>query len=306
MKNNLKAMVLASFAADALALGAHWIYDQKRIEQDFGLMDTFHAPLQGSFHPTKIKGDLTHYGAQTLCLLRSVAECGGFDSAHFRDAWQEMFRKYDGYRDSATRETLQQMEAGANAAVSGSSSSELGGASRIAPLVYRYANERDALIDAARQQASMTHNNPLAVASAVFFADTAKSILDGAKPLEAIEIVSRSLSPESPLVDWVRKGIDSAAEDTRRTLRSFGLNCEAASAFLGVIHLIARHADNLKTALIENVMSGGDSAARGLIVGALLGAHLCHEAVPELWISGLNSRDRILDLIKRIDGRQTL
>ncbi|MGA2940205.1 MAG: ADP-ribosylglycohydrolase family protein, partial [Syntrophobacteraceae bacterium] len=43
---------------------------------------------------------------------------------------------------------------------------------------------------------------------------------------------------------------------------------------------------NLREALVENVMAGGDSAARGLVVGMILGAHLGFEAIPSEWLSG--------------------
>ena len=36
MKERAEAMVLASFAADSLALGAHWIYDTAIIDNDLG------------------------------------------------------------------------------------------------------------------------------------------------------------------------------------------------------------------------------------------------------------------------------
>ncbi|RLB33782.1 MAG: ADP-ribosylglycohydrolase family protein, partial [Deltaproteobacteria bacterium] len=37
--DNDRAMVLASFVADSLALGAHWIYDTALIEKQFGRVD---------------------------------------------------------------------------------------------------------------------------------------------------------------------------------------------------------------------------------------------------------------------------
>jgi ADP-ribosylglycohydrolase len=79
MAGNAEAMVLASFAADTLALGAHWIYDTRQIDARFGRVTDFLKPSPPTYHPTKARGELTHYGDQTLVLLRSVSACGGFD-----------------------------------------------------------------------------------------------------------------------------------------------------------------------------------------------------------------------------------
>ena len=41
MKDNPKAMVLASFAADALSLGVHWIYNTNVIDKKWGRVDKY-------------------------------------------------------------------------------------------------------------------------------------------------------------------------------------------------------------------------------------------------------------------------
>ena len=84
MKNKAQAMVLASLAADSLALGAHWIYDTEKIEKDIGRVDRLLAPPEKSYHPTKKRGEFTHYGDQTLLLLESICEKGAFDLEHSR------------------------------------------------------------------------------------------------------------------------------------------------------------------------------------------------------------------------------
>jgi ADP-ribosylglycohydrolase len=58
----------------------------------------------------------------------------------------------------------------------------------------------------------------------------------------------------------------------------------------GVVHLLARHGRDLAGCLTENVMAGGDSAARGLLAGMVLGAANGLEAVPGPWLDGLVSR----------------
>jgi hypothetical protein len=100
-------MVLASFAADSLALGVHWIYDAAKIKRDFGRVDTLRKPLPGSSHSTKDVGEFTHYGDQTFVLLQSVASQRGFELSDFSKRWQALFKAYRGYYDQATKKTLQ-------------------------------------------------------------------------------------------------------------------------------------------------------------------------------------------------------
>ncbi|MDH3950637.1 MAG: ADP-ribosylglycohydrolase family protein, partial [Deltaproteobacteria bacterium] len=92
MQDNARAMVLASFAADSLALGVHWIYDASKIANEYGRVETFIKPKEDSYHPTKDKGEFTHYGDQQLVLLESVAVKNGFDLNDFSERWQEFFR----------------------------------------------------------------------------------------------------------------------------------------------------------------------------------------------------------------------
>ncbi len=66
MNDKAKAMVLASFAADALALGVHWIYNTNVIDKKWGRVEDYIKPQRPTFHPTKELGEFTHYGDQTL------------------------------------------------------------------------------------------------------------------------------------------------------------------------------------------------------------------------------------------------
>ena len=74
MNDKVQAMVLASFIGDSLALAAHWIYDTEKIAREFGRVESFITPKPDSYHPTKRKGQFTHYGDQALC-PPPVARC---------------------------------------------------------------------------------------------------------------------------------------------------------------------------------------------------------------------------------------
>ncbi len=301
MKTNAKAMVLASFAADSLALGVHWIYNTDEIVRKFGRVENLQKPLDNSYHPTKDLGEFTHYGDQTLVLLESVARHCGFALKHFAQSWRELFKDYRGYFDYATKETLENFEVGKNPQESGSMSTNLGGAARIAPLAYLYDDNLEKFIASAKAQTVMTHNNPQVIDSAEFLARVTWNILNGSSPTAAIAKVSDKEFNKDPMRKWIATGMDTDRLDTRQAIMGFGQMCYTPAALPSAIHLIAKYEDNLKEALIENVMAGGDSAARGMVVGMILGAHLGQEAIPQHWLAGMKRYEKITDLLRTID-----
>jgi len=300
MNANGKAMVLASFAADSLALGAHWIYDTESILKMFGRVDTFLKPAPNSYHATKEKGAFTHYGDQAFVLLESLAAKKGFDLSAFSARWRALFDDYNGYMDHATTDTLANYASGGSHEDPGSPSEDLAGAARIAPLVYIYRHDPDKLVESAKSQTRMTHNSPLTIDSAAFFARVTFRVLQGTPPVEAMENVSQEHFGGSSLSHWVQAGLAARDKDSVSTLSKFGQSCHTEEAFPGVVQLIARYHNDLKEALIQSVMAGGDSAARGMIVGMVLGAHLGPAGLPQQWLNGLKKKERISALIERL------
>ncbi len=302
MTDNGRPMVLACFAADSLALGAHWIYDADKIKKDFGRVETLRQPLPDSYHPTKEKGEFTHYGDQTFVLLESIAAKRGFDLSDFSKRWQDLFKTYRGYFDQATKMTLQNLAQGKAIEDAGSSSTDLSGAARIAPLVLFYHKDPETLVKAARMQTRMTHNNPLVMDSAEFFARVCCRVLEGASPGKAMNEVAAQRFKGFPLFDWVKQGIGSVGKESASTIARFGQSCHTDEAFPGVVHLIATYETDLKEALIQGVMAGGDNAGRGLLVGMVLGAHLGDKGLPQEWVSGLKRGTLILKLLEQLGG----
>jgi ADP-ribosylglycohydrolase len=300
MQDNARAMVLASFIADSLALGVHWIYDASKIASEYGRVETFIAPKEDSYHPTKDKGEFTHYGDQQLVLLESVAATNGFDLNDFSDRWQRFFQDYNGYFDAATKGTLRNFSKGKSPEDSGSPSDDLAGASRIAPLVFCYPNDVEELVETAKLQTRMTHRNPLTVRCAEFFARVAWKSLRGTPPTTAVAEVSEETFPDTIIAEWVEEGLESKSMDSVSAIGSFGLACHTADAFPGVIHLIAKYENDIREGLIQSVMAGGENAARGMAVGMILGAYLGGEHLPEPWVAELKKGEEINNLLHHI------
>lgn len=300
MEANARTMVRAAFAADALALGGHWVYNAGVIAKKFGRLDSMQAPLGKSYHPTKKAGDFTHYGDQALVLLESVAREGRFDLAAFARDWQALFDGYDGYFDHATKDTLINFKNGRSPEKAGSESTDFSGAARIAPVVYAYREDRDEMVAACRAQTAMTHNSPNVVAGAEFLARVLWHVRQGMAPTEAMSAVAEGEMDSPAIAGWVSKGLESAGEKTLDAIADFGQACAVEMAFPATVHLVARYEQDLEAALVENVMAGGDSAARGMAAGMLLGAWLGEAALPQAWLDQMNRAGRIDRLLSRL------
>ena len=300
MKDKARAMVLASFAADSLALGVHWIYNAAKIADEYGRVETFLKPREESYHPSKDKGEFTHYGDQEMVLLESVAAKNGFDLNDFSTRWQSLFEDYHGYFDGATKGTLRNFSKGKGPDDSGSPSNDLAGAARIAPLVYCLQHDLEALVKAARVQTRMTHADPLTVRCAEFFARATWKSLAGTPPASAVTEVALETFPETIIAEWVEEGLESKSMDSVSAIANFGQSCHTPNAFPGVIHLIAKYENDLREGLIQAVMAGGDNAVRGMAAGMILGAYLGEEHLPEPWVTELKKGKDIQNLLSQI------
>lgn len=279
-------LVYPALFGDALSLGAHWIYDAIEIEDHFPDGIVNFAPPRSSYHPGKEAGDFTHYGDQALVLLESVARHGGFDAAGWKADWFAYWRgKPQSYLDGATRRTLENFSIGLDRP---SDSHDLGGASRGAALfAVSFATDEEAL-EAARAQTRLTHGDPRVTAAAEFITLATRRVLEGENFESAFAKAAAGVSSPPNL-----KVIREAAAGGTEALIDLGLSCDVAKAFPLMLALALKYENAPVDGLRENARLGGDSAARGLPLGLLLGAKHGLSAFPEGWQTSLRAFPRI-------------
>ena len=293
--------ILPSFFGDALALGPHWIYDAAQISALYpGGIRKYDDP-RSSYHPGKSAGDFTHLGDQTLALLESLADQGGALTAWPADwrAWAERIRDdKSSYFDGATRGTLGNLAEGRKQP---SDSSDLAGAARIAPL-FAVHGDIVPLVAAARAQTALTHGDARVIDAAEFFARAAFSIGEGAEIAEAFEESAFFPYSALPASDWVMVA-RHASSDLTEHATALGLGCGIEGAFPITLALALGHEDDPVEALSTNAMLGGDSAARGLLLGLLMGARHGADAFPATWTDDLKAIGTIHPALARLESR---
>ena len=297
MDSKIKDAIIASFVADALSLGVHWVYDTSDIDKKYGRLETMVKPQLAPYHKSKQKGEFTHYGDQAMVLLKSVEQMSGFDLKNFSDMWLKMFHSYNGYMDSATKETMDNFKSGCTPEESGSLSSDFAGASRIVPLALFYGKDTETFVSAAKSQTAMTHNHKQVIDCAEFFARTFSMVLKGKSPTQAFQKALDQMPDASQIQSMIKAGLETSSDDTRNTIERFGQMCSIEAALPSTIHLIAKYEDDLKEALIENIMSGGDSSARGMLTGFIIGGYKGLGEIPDKWLNDMTAYKKIIHLM---------
>lgn len=292
--DRIAGLLYGSLVADSLALGAHWIYDQEKMKRDFGRVTELLDPRSDSYHKTKAASQQTHYGDQELTLLKSIQTHGRFDVEAYSNDWRAMWIGYSDYFDHATKETLENLKAGKPGNLAGSESEELGGAARIAPLLAAMANDpvEDA-IAAARAQTALTHGSKIAGDAAEFLTRIVFALLDGAELEAAINQAGAAEYAELNFREMQLRVEATKGLEIGAAAMELGLACPAPQALPTLLMLLEHCGDNFENAVIENVMAGGDNAARALAVGMILGAKFGKDGIPDRWLQGLEAAPRV-------------
>ncbi|MFA8449558.1 MAG: ADP-ribosylglycohydrolase family protein [Bacteroidales bacterium] len=299
MKEDVKNSIICAFVADAISLGPHWIYDTRIIKNNFGTIEGITNPLENSYHKGKTAGDFTHYGDQMEFLLEFISQYKKFDPEQFSIFWQDKMKNYNGYIDFASKKTLQHLSNNGQWQYSGSNSDEFGGLARMAPLLLAYDTEKE-LNEAIRLQTLLTHNSPLLLSIGNFLGKLIllvkenHSIADSVEQLKTVKTFKKIFQQ---YIEPVKKGVDKT---TSTEIKRFGQMCSAKNAFPSTMHLLLKFETNPKEGILENVMAGGDSAARGIVFGTFMGLIHGIDWVPKEWLQTIKEMNRIEELIKEV------
>jgi ADP-ribosylglycohydrolase len=292
-KNRLDGMLLGAFVGDAMALGPHWIYDVNRIKAEFGEIHGITAPLPDSYHPNKHFGDFTHYGDLTLMLLEYMTDKDTFDLQSFQSHFQQFMAAYGGYKDHAMRETLDHLNRGV---MEGSLSDELGGAARMAAPLYMYSDNEAKAVEMAVLQCSATHRDDDLLQIVRFLAEVTVGALSGIRPNASIE---RLLPLADERINEAYRSAQAVLHlEAEEAIPVLGQMCSSKNAFPSVIYLLLKYNLEFSATLFNNVQAGGDSAARGMVLGAILGAWIGRDRLPQEQLLNMKEYSKITQLMK--------
>ncbi|WP_321468288.1 ADP-ribosylglycohydrolase family protein [Halarcobacter sp.] len=279
-KKKIKELVLVSLVADAYCLGAHWVYDEKQLEElDINWEELNNA--KSVWHKGKLAGEFTHYGDQLLWLYQFIQNKDSFEIDEYIKYWKTKVDIYNGYIDSATRKTVENIEN--NIIPTGSESTDLSVVGRITPLLL-VSNTKEEFLKNVEDFVKATHNSLEAINTSKYFAKLLLEVLDGKGIEESILLLKEQFNTK--IQAYIYSGIASKTDDTFKSIRDFGPACDIEGGFQGVIHLLCKYT-NLKEMLIANAKAGGDSSSRAMIASVIFMAqkNKTLASIPSSWLN---------------------
>lgn len=316
LPDRLRGAIWGQLVGDAVCLGSHWIYDLDELERTCpGGVQGFEPPQNGHYHDGKASGDQTHYGDAALLMLQSVAELGRFKAADFGNRFIELMGspEYTGYRDHATKKTLENHQRflaehplEAYDFQRGGDDDQPATATRLAPVVAAHYRD-DALLETVTAATRVCQNSGRAVAYMKCHALVLKGLFEGCD----LECAFRKAG-EAVLSDavygteiWrkIREALDAVHYSVTTATGRFGQSCPLIHSFPAAVHAAFKHADDFATAVLATARAGGDSAGRAAMVGSWLGAALGVGGIPEEWRRRLTAFDVIERDVERLVRR---
>jgi len=317
-KDRAMGSIVGMFVGDALGLGPHWYYDLNELRADYGeWVSDYMPPKSGRYHDGCRAGDVSQTGQVSLLLLRSLAEKGEYVESDFTGRLDIFLDTLDGtpsggrYTDIAMREVWEARKAGLSWGEAAGLADSGEAAIRGVMLAARYANKPRDLAAHAMANIHLTHAGPFIKAQSLAFILAVCRLIRG-KTLE---------SSGKSLMGWAQHEVDRALIDTflqpgfvhgaatnpevvmeppHAIAQVYGLACQLGFMVPAAYWLVSRFDGDFETAVLTAINGGGNNMARACMTGALSGAMVGVQGIPQRFIDGLQDKEEVLENAERV------
>ena len=322
-QNNSKSRgtLYGTCIGDALAMPVHWYYNRQALYQDYGRVKDYMAPRNP--HPDSIlwrsryvasnsRGEILHDQAQywgkrgihyhqflaagentlnvkiSQLLIESLVQNGGYDADDFLKKYIQFMTTPGNHRDTYIEEChrnfFENYAAGTSPRECGVDEKHIGGLVGIIPIIVFYRNTPEKARNKALEHLALTHPGSKMAEAASLVIELLLRVLEG-KPLQDAVLAEIEKQRTSLVGHAFVKWLDHP--DDMVIGPRFSTACYVEDSVPAVLYLALKYHDDPQNALIANTNLGGDNAARGAVLGALLGAYHGVQGFPQRWIDGL-------------------
>jgi ADP-ribosylglycohydrolase len=314
--------IMGAYIGDALGLGPHWYYDldEQRLQYGDWITD-YTNPQADRYHGGMKAGQSSQAGVILSLLIDSMLEKGSYDESDFCKRLDEnLFPLLDGtpnvgpggftsqsIREAWALRTQQNLPWGKVAGFADNTEA----AERILALAVRYATNPQKLADAASSNTLLTQRDENVHSTTVVYGATLGMLIQGHLLDEELsdkllELVGNHALPcqrrtpyETPS-NIVQAANEKLIQPAWKVSLVYGLSCAVNYQFPASYYLAARYSNDFELAVLHAINGGGQNMARAMLTGALVGAQVGIQGIPQRFIDGLEDGDAVLKRAKSL------
>ena len=240
------------------------------------------------------RGTYTDDTQMAIALAESLLDRGEIDEEHLSRAFLAAYDPRRGY-GSGTRAVLMLIADGVPAVEAaarlfgGRGSLGNGAAMRVAPVAIRYADDHEAMLEAARRSARVTHAHPVGIDAAVVQAAAVAAAMRHGDPLMAARAAASTAGLSDGLATAARLLAERPSpQAVAATLGNGPVGHQSVAAAIYSAAAFSRFEDAVTFA----VRCGGDTDTIGAMAGAIAGARNGATAIPAHWRDALEDGEK--------------
>lgn len=172
---------------------------------------------------------------------------------------------------------------------------------RAAPIGLYFRNDLNKLEQAAKIDATMTHDHPDARDSSYALCVFIAKMANGSSKADALKDVLELKYEYPHIVDFLCMAVKNIPYDIQIAANELGTRGTAHETFASAVYCFMKFA-NYKDAVINSILIGGDTDSRAAIVGALAGTFYGLEGIPAEYVSGVEDSERLQKLDQQLVG----
>ena len=333
--------IMGAYIGDALGLGPHWYYNLDELRQQYGpWINDYTDPQADRYHGGMKAGQQSQSGLILNMLVDSIIAYDDYNEADFCHRLDtELFPLLDGtpnvgpggftsqsIREAWALRTQHNKPWGQVAGFTDNTEA----AERTLALAVRYATNPSKLASAVSSNTLLTQCDETINALTVAYGAVLGMLIQG-HPLDQhlssklMQLVKDQTLPfhamtipgskpsgagtfASPDALLTPSSIAQAASEDLiqpawKVSIVYGMPCAVYHQFPACYYLAARFADNFESAVLHAINGGGQNMARAMLTGALVGAQVGINGIPQRFIDGLDNSDALLARARQLSSK---
>lgn len=238
---------------------------------------------------------LSLYGKQTIWLLEYLTKSTVYDPFSYGEIWKQKMSQEENI-DKASLDTLANLRSGRTYLGAGSGSNDLSVIGRHGPIIFTVKG-MDEILESIKFHTCLTHMNKETIDASKYITEVTLAMIYNLNMTNTLKERSKFYGEE--VEEQVNQAFKLQDAPLEEALRTFGNGTGVKNALALTIYFLLNYHEDFEQLLKVNLQAGGESKARAMVAGMIVGAKYGFEAIKPICIKEIKEYSMIHELLEK-------